>query len=513
MATLPPLDLETAASLVPEPLCSRLQAFADREDQLILADLHRQYGRPDGSLALPPTWQAEYSSGTAAGWAMFGLARWEQVQKPEFRDLVLAVADAYVDALPDEDVDVWPMSFGHVISAEVAAYRLHGERLSRTSSPVRPNGGRPLLSGSCSAARELQDRSLRDNHGRRLVGSRLAGGRRGSQRPRDGDSCQHDRPVSARFASDPVEIPFGRWEEIHAMCGTCTGERIAASLALVLGLAWAEPGFGQPPDLRKLFQEGIPTSPFADVAYRYADAMLQKGRNVHGPRQTGLFLDLLDRQSLSPLITLPPAPAGIEPGNRWVDGANLQNHENLLRLLYFLSELSGEDRYAQAADNALKGMLLNTPSPVTGLLPWGEHMSWDVMADNAVSDSASRLHEFSRPWMLWERCFALAPDQSGQLVRGLWRFHVVDDEAVGVSPSADFDGAGRPPAAAGDRAAGFFIRPWAAAYAHTNDRAVPSRHRSSARAIRDKPRFHYGRDRIGRRSRAEPLGLVHGHRL
>ena len=219
------------------------------------------------------------------------------------------------------------------------------------------------------------------------------------------------------------------------MCGTCTGERIAASLALVLGLAWAEPGLGQPLDLRKLFQEGIPASPFADVAYRYADAMLQKGRDVHGPRQTGLFLDLLDRQSLSPLLTLPPAPAGISPGNRWVDGANLQNHENLLRLLYFLSELSGEERYAQAADNALKGMLLNTPSPVTGLLPWGEHMSWDVTADNAVSDSARRLHEFSRPWMLWERCFALAPEQSRQLARGLWQFHVVDHDAGGVSPT------------------------------------------------------------------------------
>ena len=152
-----------------------------------------------------------------------------------------------------------------------------------------------------------------------------------------------------------------------------------------------------------------------------------------------------------------------------MDGANLQNHENLLRLLYFLSELSGEERYAQAADNALKGMLLNTPSPVTGLLPWGEHMSWDVTADNAVSDSARRLHEFSRPWMLWERCFALAPEQSRQLARGLWQFHVVDHDAGGVSSSADFDGAGRPPAAGSDRAAGFFIRAWASAYAHTND--------------------------------------------
>ena len=122
-ATIGSLDVETAASLVPEPLASRLRKFAEIEDQLILDDLRRQFGRPGGTLAFKPTWQAGYSSGVTAGWAMFGLARYQQVKKDQFRDLVVAVADAYVDALPDEDVDVWPMSFGHIISAQVAAYR------------------------------------------------------------------------------------------------------------------------------------------------------------------------------------------------------------------------------------------------------------------------------------------------------------------------------------------------------------------------------------------------------
>ena len=60
---------------------------------------------------------------------MFALARFNQTAKTDFRDIVLAVADAYLDALPTEDVDVWPMSFAHVISAQTAAYRL-------TRSPV-----------------------------------------------------------------------------------------------------------------------------------------------------------------------------------------------------------------------------------------------------------------------------------------------------------------------------------------------------------------------------------------
>ena len=60
---------------------------------------------------------------------MFGLARYQQGKKKEFRNLVIAVANAYKGALPDEDVDVWPMSFAHIISSQVAAYRF-------TTNPV-----------------------------------------------------------------------------------------------------------------------------------------------------------------------------------------------------------------------------------------------------------------------------------------------------------------------------------------------------------------------------------------
>ena len=64
------------------------------------------------------------------------------------------------------------------------------------------------------------------------------------------------------------------------MCGICPLRKIAAGIALVLGLACAEPARAQSLDLRKLFQEGIPESPFAEVAYRYADAVLDRGRDL-----------------------------------------------------------------------------------------------------------------------------------------------------------------------------------------------------------------------------------------
>jgi hypothetical protein len=68
-------------------------------------------------------WGASYGSTTAATYAMFCVARHEQVGKEAYRDVVIATADAYLNSSPEEDVDVWPMSFAHAVTIELAAYR------------------------------------------------------------------------------------------------------------------------------------------------------------------------------------------------------------------------------------------------------------------------------------------------------------------------------------------------------------------------------------------------------
>ena len=143
-----------------------------------------------------------------------------------------------------------------------------------------------------------------------------------------------------------------------------------AMLRVVLALlAFAPAGYGAELDLNKLFHESIPSSPSIGVVYGYADAMLEHGRDTYGPQKTGMLLSALDRETLSPLETRPPAPVGVSQGSRPgqagkpLVGANAQMDQNLLRLLYFLKGLSGEDRYPEAADAALKWLLRSAQSP------------------------------------------------------------------------------------------------------------------------------------------------------
>jgi hypothetical protein len=122
VGTIGPLECELAATMVPERLAARLRTFAAKEDELLLPDLRKQV-RGETNLYIPPKWQAGYSAGTLANQAMFCLARFEQTSNPAYRDLLIAIADQYTGARPEGDVDAWPMSFAHAISAEIAAYR------------------------------------------------------------------------------------------------------------------------------------------------------------------------------------------------------------------------------------------------------------------------------------------------------------------------------------------------------------------------------------------------------
>jgi len=252
------------------------------------------------------------------------------------------------------------------------------------------------------------------------------------------------------------------------------GLRRTLMICLVVVTA-ASRGAGRELDLKKIFQEGIPPSPFITVVYNYANTMLEHGRDTYGPQKTGLFLSALDRKTLSPLKTRPQAPAGIREGDRPgpaggpLVGANPHLDENLLRLLYFLKGLSGEDRYPKAADNALKWFFENTQSPKTGLLPWGEHLSWNVMTDKIASGHRDPVHEFARPWLLWPKCFELAPDASRKFALGLWNSQIADHKTGAFNRHANFHKSA--PVAGMDfaRHAGFYIRTWAEAYACTKN--------------------------------------------
>jgi hypothetical protein len=221
-------------------------------------------------------------------------------------------------------------------------------------------------------------------------------------------------------------------------------------------------------------EAATPTN-FLQVVRRYADAMIEHGRDTHGPQKSGLLLSALDRTTMAPLKVRPAPPGGIRrgdrPGRAWVEmnGANPMLDQNLLRVFYTLSEITGDTRYAKVADEELTWFFNNTMSPKTSLLPWGEHLSWDVILDVPISGGDEMMHEYARPWVLWDQCFALAPEASRKFALGLWEHQIANQKTGGFDRHTPYHEHGPVDGKDFARHGAFYIGTWCYAWKYTKD--------------------------------------------
>ncbi len=209
----------------------------------------------------------------------------------------------------------------------------------------------------------------------------------------------------------------------------------------------------------------------------YAQAMLEHGRDTYGAEHSPLFAEALDRKTLTLLegdalkkaAGISRGAWGIRPGDRMLGGANPQHCQNLYQVLYALTQTTGDKRYAAEADKSLQWFLEHCQSPATGLFCWGEHVGWDFLAEKRLATPQGNTHEFYRPWVLWTRCWELAPEPCRKFALGLWDHQIGDQKAGDYSRHAAIDRHGPGTDAPYARHGGFYIETWAVAYAKTKD--------------------------------------------
>jgi len=126
------IDCDGAAQRVPEPLAARLRTAAERQDLLFCSLQHdlKERGGFVSALARRNTaprhtslWKATHDTRTTAQVGMMCVSRYDNSGDVRYRALIFAAADAYLNSLPNESDDAWPMTFGHAISLQLAAWR------------------------------------------------------------------------------------------------------------------------------------------------------------------------------------------------------------------------------------------------------------------------------------------------------------------------------------------------------------------------------------------------------
>jgi len=88
---------------------------------------------------------------------------------------------------------------------------------------------------------------------------------------------------------------------------------------------------------------------YLKIVRSYADAMVENGRDTYGPVQSPLFAAALDQKNMK-LVRKVSKIKGIRKGDRVLKGANPMHDMDLYQVLYALTKVTGEKRYAQEAD-------------------------------------------------------------------------------------------------------------------------------------------------------------------
>lgn len=210
------------------------------------------------------------------------------------------------------------------------------------------------------------------------------------------------------------------------------------------------------------------------IVTRFADVMIDRSRMNLPNAQMPLFPIVLTRDTCK----IPAAgarslvTARVQPEFRNI--ANPQHDQNIYQILYALTPLTGDPRYAAEADRVLGYFLKNCQEPRHGFYCWGEHLGWDLFTNGPggfpADQPSAAIHEFYRPWVLWEKSFDLAPDNCLRFARALWRNQINHREPLSFSRHAvitrdNSSGRGHE----FPRHGGMYMATWAAAYRRTKD--------------------------------------------
>jgi len=157
------------------------------------------------------------------------------------------------------------------------------------------------------------------------------------------------------------------------------------------------------------------SSKYLDAVREFADNVLKYGRDTYGPKHTPLFVDGLNIHTHEPVKWITP------DRQEWVL-SNLASQQNLFRTLVGLSNITGDPKYKNAVEEAIKYAFENLQSS-SGLFYWGGHTAYDAQADKPCG---TLTHELKGFYPYYELMWKVNPKATRQLIEAFWAGHILN---------------------------------------------------------------------------------------
>jgi len=161
---------------------------------------------------------------------------------------------------------------------------------------------------------------------------------------------------------------------------------------------------------------------------RFAETVMQHGRDVYGQKHTPLFVDGLNVDTVKPPEKIQswsgsrhPDEAGMQP---WIS-SNLGDQGNLMRFLVGLSRFTGDPKYQKAMQAAIRYNFDHFQG-IGGMLPMGHHRFIELKRDNYHGDvgKGGCPHELKGNFPYYEIFWQANPDGTEKMVQGIWLWHM-----------------------------------------------------------------------------------------
>ncbi len=237
--------------------------------------------------------------------------------------------------------------------------------------------------------------------------------------------------------------------------------------------------------------QSVESDLFAKVAFNYARAMVDWGRDRYGPESSPLFAAQMIRQNytvpLEPHAVFPPMDSfGLRYDDRAWGSANGQDHVELYQLLYALGADRLDASYSNAASKALQYTFRHLRSAKTDLIAWGEECSWMLhyeaprLPGDGIMDGVFHSHAYDNDIhepsarlssALWDKIFVLEPEGARAFVLGLWNHQISDHQTGDFTRHARFTSHGPGTEASFPRLGSWMMMAWAKGYQHVPNKS------------------------------------------
>lgn len=156
----------------------------------------------------------------------------------------------------------------------------------------------------------------------------------------------------------------------------------------------------------------------------FADNVLENGADRWSGQDTPLLAD-----GINLLIGEPVE--WVYNGDRYMIH-NLASQQNLFRTFAGLSNLTGDEKYRNAAKNSIRYHFDNLRSDC-GLLRWGGHQIIDLRTLEPVGHFDANCHEFKNNFPFYELMWEVDEDASAKFLKAFWNAHIFDWERLDMN--------------------------------------------------------------------------------